>query len=734
MLVVLVVLVVLVAPAVAHAGEPDTSDLEGLLNENVVSTASKSSEVGTTAPATTTVITAEELKSHGIQTLAEAINFLSLGMTTSDSQQRVDVGARGVMLPLDNGDHVLLLINGHSVNNALFTGVHFGRGTGIPLEMVDHIEVILGPGSVLYGSNAMLGVVNVITKRAKDWSGVHAGMVVEPGRSWRVTAGSGLQLKLPFVKAPAELTASVEYFKQDGPPLLYDLQYVGIDTFTQRPARTRRGGDENGYWGGVSRNAYFTREPAGLLRLAVGDFELTTQAKIHRRASPYRAKYDKSYMDFDDPGSYDEDRHLWFDLTHRATLSSIVRITSRAYVDLWDWSTDVNTSFASACFSAGDGTVTPCTFGGRGVARWGGVEVRGSFDWLKNERFVTVLGIDERIRQAAFKIDFLDTITRRPFASSTGTIDRNDNLLGAYAQQTWLPLRALSINAGARLDLVTRFDPVVSPRVAAALKTWEGGTLKAVYAEAFRAPSFIESDLSQQLQVRADPLSPERVRSAEVSFEQKAGAQRLMFGVFRSWWRDMVENRQLTVTEQQDLVRQGRVALETFGLGQFQNVSSIENYGWNARLDGQTSGFRYAVNATAAVAQREEPGVASVPLTVSPKVFGNAHVSYTLPSGWPTIAFASTLFGPRPVDRAYDAGWTKGTRVGTQLDLRLTLTGPVPRIKGLSYRAQATYSARDKGPYVVGPNQFIDATTPVPNLLPLDTFRTALGLSYDLDL
>lgn len=728
-------LVMLLSAGTARADDKDTSDLEGLLNENVVSTASKSTEVGAAAPATATIITAEELKIHGVQTLAEAINFLSLGATTSDSYARVDVGARGVMIPLDNGDHVLLLINGHSVNDALFTGASFGRGAGIPIEMIDHIEVILGPGSVLYGSNAMLGVFNVITKKPKDWPGVHAGTVVEPGKSWRVMAGTGLTLTLPLIHTPAELTVGVEYYKQDGPPLLYELQSTGIDRVSLRPQRSQRGGPENGYWGGVARNAYYAREPAAVLRLAAGDFELTTQAKIHRRASPYRAKYDKSYMDFDDPLSFDEARHLWFDLTHRKTLSQVVRLTTRAYVDLWDWYTDVNSSLTSACFSAGDGRVPTCTFGGRGIARWGGVELRGSFDWLKNERFVTLVGVDERLRQAGFKIDFLDANTRQAFASSSGVIDRNDNILGAYLQQTWLPASWVSFNGGARLDLVTRFDPVVSPRVAAVTRPWEGGTLKAVYAEAFRAPSFVESDLSQPLQIKADPLAPERVRSVELSLEQKIGAQRLMFGVFRSWWRQMVENHQLSIAEQQDLINQGRITIQTFGVGQFRNVSTIDNYGYNARLEGSLiHSLKYGINATAAIAQRSEPGVMSAPLTVSPKLFSNAHVAYELPTGWPTIGLAASYFGRRPIDRAYDSGWTTNTILAPQLELRATLTGPVPRIKGLSYRAQATYSLEDRGPYVVGPNQDASEKQAAPQLLPIDQFRTAVGLSYDLDL
>src|SRR5262249_54999590 len=124
-------------PVVAPGEEEalDTSELRGLLNENVVSAASKSAEVGTTAPATVTTVTAEDLRRHGIHTLAEAIDFLSLGAVTSDSQHTVDIGARGVLIPNDNGDHMLLLINGHTQNEPLFGRAQFGRGAAIPIEM-----------------------------------------------------------------------------------------------------------------------------------------------------------------------------------------------------------------------------------------------------------------------------------------------------------------------------------------------------------------------------------------------------------------------------------------------------------------------------------------------------------------------------------------------------------------------------------------------------------------------
>src|SRR3954463_11500298 len=155
------------------AAAEDVSGLEGMLAEPIVSSASKQSEGASSAPALSVSLSAEDLRRYGIKTLAEAIDFLSIAVSSSDNLNGGEVGARGVLLTGDRGSHFLLLVDGNVMNDPLRGGASFGVGAGIPLELVDHIEIIVGPGSVLYGSNAMLGLVNVVTKRAKDYPGVH---------------------------------------------------------------------------------------------------------------------------------------------------------------------------------------------------------------------------------------------------------------------------------------------------------------------------------------------------------------------------------------------------------------------------------------------------------------------------------------------------------------------------------------------------------------------------------
>ncbi len=65
-------------------------------------------------------------------------------------------------------------------------------------------------------------------------------------------------------------------------------------------------------------------------------------------------------------------------------------------------------------------------------------------------------------------------------------------------------------------------------------------------------------------------------------------------------------------------------------------------------------------------------------------------------------------------------------------ELRATVSGPVPWVKGLSYRASANLALGSVGPYVVGPNQEATETQPKAELSPVDRFRTALQIRYDL--
>ena len=171
---------------------------------------------------------------------------------------------------------------------------------------------------------------------------------------------------------------------------------------------------------------------------------------------------------------------------------------------------------------------------------------------------------------------------------------------------------------------------------------------------------------------------------------------------------------------------------------QYRNVSSIDNYGFNAGYDGSFAEgrFRYAANVTGAIARRHEPGVGDSPLTVAPQFFGNLRFSYAPGGNLPTFALAGHYLAKRPADRT--AAFEPPPFAPPQLELRATLSGPLPIVKDLSYRASANYVFADHGAYVIGPIQGIGIGeggfgnfTGSPELSPVDRFRATVGIQYD---
>jgi len=140
-------------------------DLESLLNTKVI-TASKFSQDLADAPGIISVISADELKRFSGITLREILERVSgLSVSSAYFDNRSLVAVRGDQTKI-NGGHILFLINGRPTREILEGGVISDLLESFPVNALQKIEVIKGPGSVLYGSNAFSGVVNLITKEA----------------------------------------------------------------------------------------------------------------------------------------------------------------------------------------------------------------------------------------------------------------------------------------------------------------------------------------------------------------------------------------------------------------------------------------------------------------------------------------------------------------------------------------------------------------------------------------
>lgn len=160
---------ILAAATLLLAGSSAAQDfsemsLEELLNVKVV-TASKSLERMRDAPGVVTVVTAKEIEELGAVNLVDVLNRLpSVQVLSSHLWVQAKPVIRGNLITHAD-HHTLILINGRPFRDALESNSNLALYQAFPINLIDRIELVRGPGSVLYGSNAVAGVINIITKR-----------------------------------------------------------------------------------------------------------------------------------------------------------------------------------------------------------------------------------------------------------------------------------------------------------------------------------------------------------------------------------------------------------------------------------------------------------------------------------------------------------------------------------------------------------------------------------------
>ncbi|WLI91347.1 TonB-dependent receptor [Massilia sp. R2A-15] len=160
----------LAAPA---ASELTDLSLEQLSNV-VVTSVSRQEEKLAHAAASIYIISASDIRRSGAQSIPEALRLAPNLQVARVDARNYAITARGFNSPFEN--KLLVLIDGRSVYSPLFSGV-FWDAQDLVLDDIERIEVISGPGSTIWGANAVNGVINVITKSAKDVPGGRAALI-----------------------------------------------------------------------------------------------------------------------------------------------------------------------------------------------------------------------------------------------------------------------------------------------------------------------------------------------------------------------------------------------------------------------------------------------------------------------------------------------------------------------------------------------------------------------------
>ncbi len=207
---------------------PDLAEmtLEDLLNVQVVTASKKEQPLARTAAAVY-VITAEEIARSGLTSIREVLRLAPGVQVAAIDSSTWAISIRGFNSEFSN--KLLVLVDGRTVYSPSFSGV-FWNVEDIPINEIERIEVVRGPGAAVWGANAVNGVINIITKKAGDTQG---GLLTLGGGSYELASGG---LRYGWKQGAAAFRISTHYV--DLGPLAtpngesnhdgWDLQRIGF--------------------------------------------------------------------------------------------------------------------------------------------------------------------------------------------------------------------------------------------------------------------------------------------------------------------------------------------------------------------------------------------------------------------------------------------------------------------------------------------------------------------------
>jgi outer membrane receptor for ferrienterochelin and colicins len=429
--------------------------LEQLLNTKIT-IASKTEEKLSDAPGVISVVTHDELSRFGGTTLADILDRVAgLNISTTYFTDRSTIAVRGDQLRIDSG-HVLFLINGRPVREVLQGGISSELLETFPINIIERIEVIKGPGSVLYGSNAYSGVINIITQTPQE---THAHITAMGGNPHDKVYGGSADVTAKI--GGLGLVAAARYLKKAD----WKLNYHTDPLFSLVPEQPLT---IPNYGGGA-----YAELTGGGLRL-MSSFDQWQSTSFILGAFFGKITWKK-----------------WF-----GDLGYALQVTDQ-------WKTDFHLTYTYATLDDSD-IPNNHRRSHDVVAEWTntlklrddlGLVFGVLYNYIKGKEWCTPEATDP----------YTDSKGSRPSYAAYGQVDYTIGygvkLIGGF--------QAIKVN-NLKLDFVPRLGAIWNPN--------KHLNLKALYSEAYRAPSINEVSINYPGGLQGDPnLKPEKVQSVDVS-------------------------------------------------------------------------------------------------------------------------------------------------------------------------------------------------------------------------
>ena len=424
--------------------------LEQLMQREAVPVARMAQQVSD-SPSAVSIVTAEDIRAFGYRTLADVINSMRGLYTTYDHRYQY-MGGRGFGEPGDYAGRIMLLIDGYASQESLFNQALIDETGLIDLELVERVEYVPGTGSVTYGNNAMLGIINVITRKGSDFNTTQLSTEVASHGATKQRATFGKRFE-----NGADLLLSASVLDVDGQKLYfpaYDTPATNNGVALNKDSESsKRVFGKLSYEGLVIEGAYVDRKK-----------EVTTNPA---KATAFNTSFPI------------QDINAFLNASYETDLSLSLHSASRLYLG----STSYDNTREFADFSDGE------KFGERNFkGQWWGFDQKFVGNWFADHSLV--FGFEFRNDyQQNFRWTFLgpDHQQVRKIEESYARTTTSFYLTDEYRfNQQW------RLNLGVRYDNASDLESNFSPRLALIFQPDSKTVVKASYSEAFRMPNAYE--------------------------------------------------------------------------------------------------------------------------------------------------------------------------------------------------------------------------------------------------
>lgn len=415
-------------------------------------------------PTAVTVISSGEIKRLGFTRLDQLMNFIpgyQSYRTDSHSQSYV-FSSRGRRVG-NAGREVLILLNGMRVNDD-WSGGGSSKEPAISLVNVERVEFMRGPGSAIYGSNAFLGVINIITNKDK-----------------KIIIGFGEH---------QDKSANLQWYWQEGDKALsfnYHQQESGgewLDIYDPDKTQEKFVVSEDPYqWKNID------------VKVQVGDTSLQVHFSEFDSNKFYAEGFVSDEMNFEHRESY------YAHLSHYKELNKF-------------WTIKASLSISEKKLEAGSNTNKATSFGVTGKSYEREPQFNFNISYNYDDKTKAVVGVEYRKPELTNTQTTVFGVINSTFLQAPET---SRTIKGVFGQYQYKYNSRWSGILGFRLDEYSDFGTHVSPRAGVIYHLYNNTSMKLLYAEAFRAPSRVETDTEiSNLFIGNPDLKPEVAATTEL--------------------------------------------------------------------------------------------------------------------------------------------------------------------------------------------------------------------------